>query len=147
MNITKIDQPLKAELKMFDMTTENMQPEKITQDVNFSSSYISMPYSLSVKESLKVFARLYRVKDKGIRISELLKTFEIEDIKDVLVYNPEILIVGTGANGLMRILDETKRYLESKGIELRIADTEKACKIYNELQGKRKVIGAFHLTC
>ena len=71
----------------------------------------------------------------------------LEDIKDVLVYNPEILIVGTGANGLMRILDETKRYLESKGIELRIADTEKACKIYNELQGKRKVIGAFHLTC
>ena len=33
MNITKIDQTLKAELKMFDMTTENMQPEKITQDV------------------------------------------------------------------------------------------------------------------
>lgn len=33
MYITKIDQPLKAMLKMFDMTKENMQPEKITQDV------------------------------------------------------------------------------------------------------------------
>ncbi len=47
----------------------------------------------------------------------------------------------------MKILDETKSYLESKGIKLIIAETKKACKIYNELKGKKKVIGAFHLTC
>jgi pimeloyl-ACP methyl ester carboxylesterase len=31
--ITKIDQPFNAMMKMFDMTEENSQPEKITQDV------------------------------------------------------------------------------------------------------------------
>jgi len=61
--------------------------EKIIQDVNFSSSYVSMPNSLTVKESLKVFARLYKVKEKEKRISELLKIFEIEDIEDKLVRN------------------------------------------------------------
>ena len=72
---------------------------------------------------------------------------QIEDLKDIIVYNPEILIVGTGAHGLMKISDETKNYLKLKGIELITADTEKACKIYNDLKGKRKVVGAFHLTC
>ena len=59
--------------------------EKIIQDVNFSSSYASMPNSLTVKENLKVFARLYKVKKKEKRISELLKIFEIEAIEDKLV--------------------------------------------------------------
>lgn len=59
--------------------------EKIIQDVNFSSSYVSMPNSLTVKENLKVFARLYKVKKKEKRISELLKIFEIEAIEDKLV--------------------------------------------------------------
>ncbi len=86
-----------------------------------------------------------KINDGWWRISGHL--LQKEDLKDIILYNPEILIVGTGANGLMKILDETKSYLESKGIKLIIAETKKACKIYNELKGKKKVIGAFHLTC
>ena len=33
MYITKIDNPLEASMKMLDMNTENIQPERITQDV------------------------------------------------------------------------------------------------------------------
>lgn len=51
---------------------------------------------------------------------------QIEDLTDVILYNPEILIIGTGAHGLMKILDKTKKFLESKGIELIIAETKRA---------------------
>lgn len=76
--------PTSGDIKIFGHDIKRYR-EKVIQNVNFSSSYVSMPNSLSVKESLKVFARLYRVKDKGRRISELLRAFEIENIKDKLV--------------------------------------------------------------
>ena len=76
--------PTAGDIKVFGLDLKKHR-ERIAKDVNFSSSYVSMPNSLNVKESLKVFARLYKVKDKERRISELLKIFEIENIKDKLV--------------------------------------------------------------
>jgi hypothetical protein len=70
-----------------------------------------------------------------------------EDLTDVIQYNPEVLIVGTGDNGLMKVPNDTKQFLESKGIELISEETRKACDIYNELKGRRKIVAAFHLTC
>jgi len=54
---------------------------EILQKVNFSSSYISLPYALTVGENLKVFARLYGVKGARKKIGELLEIFEIENIR------------------------------------------------------------------
>ncbi len=55
--------------------------EEILGRVNFSSSYISLPFSLTVEENLKVFSRLYDVKGAKQKINELIETFEIEDIR------------------------------------------------------------------
>lgn len=76
--------PASGDINVFGFDLKKNR-EKIIQDVNFSSSYASMPNSLTVKENLKVFARLYKVKKKEKRISELLKIFEIEAIEDKLV--------------------------------------------------------------
>ncbi len=76
--------PASGDINVFGFDLKKNR-EKIIQDVNFSSSYVSMPNSLTVKENLKVFARLYKVKKKEKRISELLKIFEIEAIEDKLV--------------------------------------------------------------
>ena len=72
----------------------------------------------------------------------------VEDLEEVIKYQPEILVVGRGASGVMNIPEETKKYLKEKNIELIEGYTEVACKRFNELikQGK-KVVGAFHLTC
>lgn len=70
-----------------------------------------------------------------------------EDLEDVIKYKPEVLIVGTGANGLMKIHEETKRFVESMGIRLIALETSEACETYNELRYKKKVVAAFHLTC
>jgi ABC-2 type transport system ATP-binding protein len=54
--------------------------EAILQRVNFSSTYVQLPFTLSVRENLTVFARLYRVKDVKGRVEELLETFNLQDL-------------------------------------------------------------------
>jgi len=71
----------------------------------------------------------------------------VDDIEEIVDAKPEVLVVGTGYSGLMKIHPQTERYLKSSGIELIAAKTEKACKIYNELSKSRRVVAAFHLTC
>ncbi|NIM89988.1 MAG: ATP-binding cassette domain-containing protein [Candidatus Aminicenantes bacterium] len=76
--------PNEGEVKIFGRPLAKHRKE-IIQEANFSSNYVSMPNSLTVKECLKVFARLYQVKNKEQKITELLKIFEIDDIRNKLV--------------------------------------------------------------
>ena len=70
-----------------------------------------------------------------------------EDLNDILVFNPEVLVVGTGAYGLMKVPEETKKFVESKGITLIVEETGEAYKTYNKLKDQKKIVAAFHLTC
>ncbi len=54
--------------------------EEILRQINFSSTYISLPWLLTVSESLEVFARLYEINDRKKRIKKLLSEFEIEHL-------------------------------------------------------------------
>ena len=58
--------------------------ETILRQVNFSSTYISMPFSLTVEENLKVIARLYELKNFQQRIDDIVKKLEMEDIRHKL---------------------------------------------------------------
>ncbi len=49
--------------------------------INFSSTYISMPWEFTLEEILLLYARLYEVPDKKRRIDKLLKEFEIYDMR------------------------------------------------------------------
>lgn len=72
----------------------------------------------------------------------------IEDIKETLDKNPDIIVVGLGHDGCMVIPTETKKQIEALGIELIAQKTTGAVKSYNKLSAEGKnVIGAFHLTC
>ncbi len=72
----------------------------------------------------------------------------IEDLVEVIKRDVEILVVGTGAYGKMRVPESLIEELKDKGIETYIAETDKAVSLFNGFteQGK-KVAGAFHLTC
>ncbi len=70
-----------------------------------------------------------------------------EDLATVLDAAPEVLVVGTGAHGMMKIAEETRQVLQAAGVELQAAPTAEACCIYNDLRERRRVAGAFHLTC
>lgn len=55
--------------------------EEILKQINFSSTYISMPWQFTVMEILEIYARLYEIPDKKKRISKLLTEFEIEHLQ------------------------------------------------------------------
>ena len=78
--------PNAGEIRIFGLDLEAHRQE-ILQQVNFSSTYTEMPYSLTIRESLRVFARLYNVPDREEKIRSLLQTFGLLDIKTKKVRN------------------------------------------------------------
>jgi len=71
----------------------------------------------------------------------------VDDLEDVIEENPEVIVVGIGNPGLMRVLPETEKHIKSKEIKLIIQSTPDACKSYNQLSSSQKVIALLHLTC
>ncbi len=71
----------------------------------------------------------------------------IEDLTDVIQEKPDVLVVGMGNPGLMKVLPETEVRFKSEGIQLIVKPTEEACRIYNKLLKEKNVIAALHLTC
>ena len=71
----------------------------------------------------------------------------LEDITEVITENPEVLIVGTGASGQMRVLPEVQPEVEARDIKLIAEPTSEACNIYNQLSRFQRVVAALHLTC
>ena len=62
----------------------NRRREEILGQVNFSSSYVSLPQSLTVWENLRVFAQLYHVRNYREKIDRLLSVFEIAPLRDTV---------------------------------------------------------------
>lgn len=74
----------------------------------------------------------------------------VEDLKEILDREPrpEVLVVGTGYYGIVKISPEVETVLKSEGIELVAQPTKEACQTFNKLlKSNRRVAGAFHLTC
>jgi hypothetical protein len=70
------------------------------------------------------------------------------DLWEVVQEEPAVLVVGTGASGLMRVLPKTEEYLEQQGIELQVERTAQACQTFNRLRRSgEEVVAALHLTC
>jgi hypothetical protein len=69
------------------------------------------------------------------------------DLESVFAAQPELLIVGQGAYGRMKIADEAERAIESAGIEMIALPSDEAVRKYNSLPTDERVAAAFHLTC
>ncbi len=72
----------------------------------------------------------------------------LEDVKEIIEKNPEVVVFGTGAYGVVKVRKEVVEELKRRGIEVICEPTSKAVEIYNELLRKGKnVVLAAHLTC
>ncbi len=60
------------------------QREAILSRINFSSTYVSLPYALTVQENLEVFARLYGVRDRRGAIERVLEALDLGTMRDRL---------------------------------------------------------------
>ena len=68
-----------------------------------------------------------------------------EDLEDVIEYEPDLLIIGTGSYGMMNIPSSLSKKLN---FEVIAYPTNKAVIKYNqEIKGETRIAGAFHLTC
>jgi len=73
---------------------------------------------------------------------------QIKDLpKDLITEKPDLVIIGTGYSGIMRVDSQVKEYLENQGIETIIQTTREAWPTYNQFFQQRKVLALFHLTC
>jgi hypothetical protein len=69
------------------------------------------------------------------------------DLHDVISAGPDVVVIGTGNWGVLKVPDSTISFLESKGIRVIVEKTAKAVEIFNEESKKAKTVGTFHLTC
>jgi hypothetical protein len=72
---------------------------------------------------------------------------QMEDLEEVLEAKPEVLVVGTGYYGELMVPSETRKQVESRGIELIIQKTAEACQVFNYIIESKKVVAVLHLTC
>ena len=72
---------------------------------------------------------------------------QMKDLGEILKENPDILIIGTGNMGIMKVPGELQEQLLGENIELYVERTKKAVDIFNSTDKIKKVIAAFHLTC
>lgn len=72
----------------------------------------------------------------------------IEDLDAVIHAEPEMLILGSGYFGRMRVPETTLAFLDGKGIQVQIARTADAVRSFNALQRRHaRIVAALHLSC
>jgi hypothetical protein len=70
-----------------------------------------------------------------------------KDLRDALDPKPDVLVVGCGASGALRVPRDTRRWIVEQGVELLELPTGEACDTYNSLAGTKRVVAGLHLTC
>ncbi|MEM2482750.1 MAG: Mth938-like domain-containing protein [Candidatus Nezhaarchaeales archaeon] len=95
-------------------------------------------YNRDVIITSKNVREWWRVKGHEVCVKDL-EVIENEDL--------EVLIIGTGYFGIVKVLPEVEEWAEKKGVELIALPTREACNLYNEKSREKKVIAALHLTC
>jgi hypothetical protein len=71
----------------------------------------------------------------------------MSDLITVLEDPPQVLIIGTGFFGSMKVPDEVLHELESRDIEPVILKSKQACAAYDQRAEQARVALAIHLTC
>lgn len=71
--------PTKGQIYYFDKDFQKNR-EVILQQINYSSTYTRLPWSMTVWENLDVYARLYEIHNRKTRVKKILKIFEIDHL-------------------------------------------------------------------
>ncbi|MDI6884365.1 MAG: MTH938/NDUFAF3 family protein [Hadesarchaea archaeon] len=86
--------------------------------------------------------------DGSIRRRDRDHEFTLDEFDLLLDGKPEVVVVGTGQSGCVRIGEDAAREAGRRGVKIISDVTPNALKQYNEaVRAKRKVAGAFHTTC
>lgn len=67
------------------------------------------------------------------------------ELKKALARGAEVLIIGEGFDGMVRLADEGRELLEQRGVRWQILPTPDAVETWNEAEGRKALI--LHVTC
>lgn len=89
-----------------------------------------------------------RNKDISRRKYDTSHILSAEEVTDLLDENPEVIIIGRGQSGMLKIGKDTAELLSEKKVKLVDPPTPEAIEEFNKLknQGKR-VAAVIHITC
>lgn len=72
----------------------------------------------------------------------------VGDIEAAIGKNPQIIVIGTGADGIAIVTPEATKAVVEKGLDLVIEKTGEAVPVFNaNMAAGKRVAGLFHLTC
>lgn len=69
----------------------------------------------------------------------------VEELKKVCKKSPELLIIGSGQQGMVELTSDGKDFLKKEGIDYEIKPTPQAIQAYNEAKKRKTII--LHVTC
>lgn len=75
---------------------------------------------------------------------------EPEDLEWIVEREPDLLIVGKGSTGKMKVSEQTRSFLKDQGIDIWLGRTGEAVDHFNSIRGSGEpdlISAAFHLTC
>jgi len=73
--------------------------------------------------------------------------FSRNELMDLLLKGPEIIVIGTGTAGCVVIDKNAEKLAKNKNVELIIKKTPDAVEDFNKLTKDKKVIAVLHVTC
>ncbi|MEO0097355.1 MAG: MTH938/NDUFAF3 family protein [candidate division WOR-3 bacterium] len=71
--------------------------------------------------------------------------FSIEEAQKLLNPKPEVIIIGTGQSGILKVKEETIQFLKEQKVKLIALPTPKAIEVFHKLKDIKACL--FHLTC
>lgn len=72
---------------------------------------------------------------------------QVADVEELLAAGATVVILSRGMDLVLQVPDATVEALEARGVEVHVAQTLEAVRIYNELALTTAVGGLFHSTC
>lgn len=74
--------------------------------------------------------------------------FDISDFVKLLEHDPEIVVMGTGMNGVCKVTEEVEELAEKKDVRIYKELSPKAAEMFNAfVADKKRVVAVLHSTC
>lgn len=93
----------------------------------------------------KIVERDYNKLKKLFGTSHKIVDWEIDQL---LSNSPEVIVIGTGQDGLLEVERDFKQQMADRGIEVIVGKTPEAIRIYNEkIKAGQRINALMHTTC
>jgi len=128
-----------------DGPSRPQRPAPIIDAIEFGSVTVGgeeLAHDIHIRRDGKVRKRRKSRLRKAYGTSHLV---DAEELEQVTKGGPDLLIIGGGFQGMIRLSDDAKQFLVSCGLDWRLLPTPKAVQLYNSTPGPKALL--LHVTC